>query len=183
METNQTKTGGRMLTGMFADRESAEKAYHTLHDRGYTKDEINMLMSAETRKLYYQDGIANEDGILKEPEAKIAGDALKGSAIGGTIGAIIGVIAAIGTSIAIPGLGLIIAGPIAAGLAGAGAGTITGGLIGALAGAGISEEHAQVYESGIKKGNVVIGVLPRNDDDASYIEQKWKEDKGSDIYR
>ena len=37
-----------------------------------------------------------------------------------------GIIAAIGTTLVIPGLGLVIAGPIAAGLAGAGAGSITG---------------------------------------------------------
>src|SRR5437879_5713335 len=47
------------------------------------------------------------------------------------------------TSIAIPGLGVIIAGPLAAGLAGAGAGALTGGLVGAFVGWGIPEEHAK----------------------------------------
>ena len=40
-----TKTGDRMLTGMFNDRHSAEKAYNSLHERGYAKDDINLLMS------------------------------------------------------------------------------------------------------------------------------------------
>jgi hypothetical protein len=49
-----------------------------------------------------------------------------GGAIGVTAGAIIAALAAIGTSIAIPGLGVVIAGPIATALAGAGAGGLTG---------------------------------------------------------
>ena len=40
-------------------------------------------------------------------------------------------VAAAGTSLAIPGLGVVIAGPLAAALAGAGAGAATGGLLGA----------------------------------------------------
>lgn len=165
------------LTGMFRDRESTENAYNTLHERGYTKDDINLVMSDETRKKHFS-------GEVKETEigTKAAEGAGKGSAIGSTVGAIAGVIAAIGTSLVIPGLGIVIAGPIAAGLAGAGAGGITGGMIGALVGAGIPEARAKLYESGIKNGSIVIGVKPRNDDDAKYFEEKWRTNKGEEIY-
>jgi hypothetical protein len=166
-----------MLTGMFRDRESTENAYNALQERGYTKDEINLVMSDETRKTHFS-------GAVGETEigTKAAEGAGKGSAIGGTVGAIVGVIAAIGTSIVIPGLGLIIAGPIAAGLAGAGAGSITGGIIGALVGSGIPEERARIYESGIKNGNIVMGVHPRNSDDAQYFEKNWRANKGEEIH-
>ncbi len=166
-----------MLTGMFRDRDSAESAYHELRERGYSDREINVMMSDETRKKYFAD---DENSELGNKAAEGAG---KGSAIGGTIGAIAGVIAAIGTSVVIPGLGLIVAGPLAAGLAGAGAGGITGGIIGALIGAGIPEERAKVYETGIREGNVVMGVTPRSDDDADYLERRWKAHNGIDIYR
>jgi hypothetical protein len=121
---------------------------------------------------------------VKETElgTKAAEGAGKGSAIGGTVGAVAGIIAAIGTSLVIPGLGLIIAGPIAAGLAGAGAGGIAGGIIGALVGSGIPEERAKLYESGVKKGNIVMGVKPRNDEDAKYFEEKWRANRGEEIY-
>ncbi len=167
-----------ILTGMFSDRDSTERAYETLSERGYTKDEINLIMSDDTRKKHYSD--KDDDSELGTKAAETAGT---GSAIGGTIGAIVGVIAALGTSLVIPGLGLIIAGPLAAGLAGAGAGGITGGLIGALVGSGIPEERAKVYESGIKDGHVVLGVHTRNDEDAEYFEQQWKSNKGQNIYR
>lgn len=179
MKNDQNNADGRpMLTGMFADRESTENAYNALHERGYSKDEINLIMSDETRKKDYSD--KNDDSELGTKAAESAGT---GSAIGGTIGAVAGVIAAIGTSVVIPGLGLIIAGPLAAGLAGAGAGGITGGLIGALVGSGIPEERAKVYKSGIDEGHVVMGVHPKNEADAEYLEQNWKSNSGRDIYR
>ena len=174
----ETKNGNkRVVTGMFNDKESTEIAYNSLHERGYTKDDINLMMSDETRKKHFS-------GDVKETEigTKAAEGAGKGSAIGGTIGAIAGVVAAIGTSLVIPGLGILIAGPIAAGLAGAGAGGIAGGLIGALVGAGIPEERAKLYEHGIKNGHIVMGVHPRNDNDAKYFEEKWRVNQGQEIY-
>lgn len=171
-----TTTDHGMLTGMFRDRESTEHAYNTLHERGYTKDDINIVMSDETRKKHFSSKV-----IETELGTKAAEGAGKGSAIGGTVGAIAGVLAAIGTSMIIPGLGIVIAGPIVLGLAGAGAGGITGGIIGALVGSGIPEERAKLYESGIKNGNIVMGVHPRNSEDARYFENNWRTNKGEEI--
>jgi hypothetical protein len=173
--SNTNGTNRNMLTGMFADRESTENAYNALHERGYTKDDISMVMSDETRKAHFDDEGETEIGT------KAAEGAGKGSAIGGTLGAIVGVIAALGTSVLIPGLGIVIAGPIAAGLAGAGAGGLTGGIIGALVGSGIPEARAKLYESGIKNGQVVLGVRPRNDDDSTFIANNWKENRAQEI--
>src|SRR5689334_2039491 len=82
-----------ILTGMFRDRESTEGAYQSLRDRGYSDDEINVLMSDETRNKYYSDG----DSALEGNKALEGTGA--GAAIGGTLGAIIGGIAAIGTNV------------------------------------------------------------------------------------
>ncbi len=172
---NMTNNRGRMLTGMFADRESTENAYETLHQRGYTKDDINVVMSDETRKKHFTKGET-------EVGTKAMEGAGAGSAIGGVVGAAVGVIAAIGTSLVIPGLGIIIAGPLAAGLAGAGAGGVTGGLIGALVGSGIPEERARLYESGVKDGKIVMGVRPRNEEDARYLEEEWNSNKAEQVY-
>jgi uncharacterized protein YjbJ (UPF0337 family) len=166
----------RMLTGMFRDKESAERAYGSLASRGYGKDDVNLLMSDETRKTHF----ADSDTALGTKAMEGLGT---GSAIGGTAGAILGAIAAIGTSVVLPGIGLIVAGPIAAALAGAGAGGATGGLIGALIGSGIPEDRAKAYESGIKEGGIVMGVNPRTDEDATYFENEWKNNRGEHIYR
>jgi hypothetical protein len=167
-----------MVTGMFRDRDSAERAYRSITDRGYSTDDVNLVMSDETRKRHFGETTAETDLGNKALEG-----AGTGSAIGGTLGAIAGAIAAIGTAVAIPGLGLVVAGPIAAGLAGAGAGSITGGLLGALVGSGIPEERAKTYESGVKEGGIVMGVKPRSSEDAEYIEKTWRDSHGEDIYR
>jgi len=176
---NTGATTGRsgMLTGMFRDRESAEKAYNSALSRGYTKDDVNVMMSDQTRDSWFADG---DDSGLGSKAMEGAGT---GSAIGGTLGAIIAGIAAIGTSVLIPGLGLVVAGPLAAALAGAGAGGLTGGLVGALIGSGIPEDRAVQYEDGIKNGGLVMGLNPRNDDDASYFENDWRSNRGEHIYR
>jgi len=163
---------------MFNDREGAERAYKTVTDRGYKTEDVNLLMSDDTRKKHF----SAETGV----ETELGNKALKGvgtgSAIGGTVGAIVAVIAAAAT-LAIPGLNVIAAGPIVAALTGAGAGGIAGGLIGGLVGWGIPEERAKAYESGIKEGGIVMGVNPRNEEDAEYFEQEWKSNRGEHVYR
>lgn len=177
-EGNARQSNNRVLTGMFRDRASAEGAYNSALSRGYTKDDVNLLMSDQTRDTYFADG---DDSAMGTKALEGAGT---GSAIGGTLGAIIAGIAAIGTSVLLPGLGLVVAGPLAAALAGAGAGGLTGGLIGALVGSGIPEDRAKEYEEGIKNGGIVMGVNPRNDEDADYFENEWRTThKGENIYR
>ncbi|MCC9138054.1 hypothetical protein ACFSKU_03420 [Pontibacter silvestris] len=175
---NNTDNSG-MLTAMFRDRDSAERAYNEIRARGYDKDDVNVIMSDEARKRHFADDDADDTTELGNKSLEGTG---AGSAIGGTLGAIVGAIAAIGTSVAIPGLGLIVAGPLAAGLAGAGAGGLTGGLIGALIGAGIPEERAKVYESGVKEGNIVLGFKPRSAEDARYFEEHFQNNRGEHVY-
>lgn len=166
----------RMLTGLFRDRDSAERAYRGLNDRGYGKEDVNLLMSDDTRKKYFSE----KDTELGSKAWEGAG---KGAAIGGGVGATLAAIAAIGTTLALPGIGLLIAGPIAAALAGGGAGALTGGLVGALVGAGIPEEHAKHYEKGIREGGIVMGVNPRTPEDADYFEKDWRTNKAESLYR
>jgi uncharacterized protein YjbJ (UPF0337 family) len=175
----QRQANNRVLTGMFRDRESAERAYNSVTSRGYTNDDVNLMMSDETRSKYFSDADANDEGL----GSKALEGAGAGSAIGGTLGAIIGGIAAIGTNVLLPGLGLVVAGPLAAALAGAGAGGLTGGLVGALVGSGIPEDRAREYEEGVKNGGIVMGVNPRSDEDAEYFENEWRNYRGESIYR
>lgn len=175
---NRTDNAG-MMTAMFRDRDSAERAFNELRARGYDKDDINVVMSDKGRERHFGDEDKDDTTELGNKSLEGAG---AGSAIGGTLGAIVGAVAAIGTSVAIPGLGLIVAGPLAAGLAGAGAGGLTGGLIGALVGAGIPEERAKVYESGVKEGNIVIGFNPHTPEDARYFEEHFQRNRGEQIY-
>jgi hypothetical protein len=169
-----TNKNSRMVTGLFRDRDSAERAYNSLSDRGYNKDDVTLMMSDETRKTHF-----NDSGT--ELGSKAAEGAGVGAGIGGTLGAVLAGVAAVGTTLVLPGIGLVVAGPIAAALAGAGAGGIAGGLVGALIGAGIPEERVKHYEEGIKNGGILMGVSPRSDEDAAHIEKSWTENKGEHV--
>lgn len=176
--TDSTTDDKRLVTGLFRDRESAERAYRSVSDLGYEREDVNLVMSDATRKRYF----SGDDTTETELGSKAAEGAGIGGAIGGTIGAIAAAIAAAGTTLVLPGLGLVVAGPIVAALAGAGAGGATGGIIGALVGWGIPEERVKHYESGIKDGGILIGVKPRSDVDARRFEQEWKDSKGEHVY-
>ena len=172
------ETRSNFLTASFSDVESAEKAYSNLRDRGYSDDEITVVMSEDSMKRYFGDN-PKEKSEFGNKAAEGAG---AGAGIGGGIGAAAGIILALGTAVVVPGLGIVVAGPLAAGLAGAGAGGIAGGIIGALIGAGIPKERADKYEKGIKEGEIVLAVQLRNEDDARYFEDEWN-NYGHNIYR
>lgn len=168
-----------LITATFPDRASAERAFDALTRRGYTRDDVNVLMSDETRKRHFGD---TKDGRDTELGNKAAEGGLTGAAIGGTAGAIFGAMVAAGT-LALPGIGLVVAGPLAAGLAGLGAGGAAGGIVGALIGAGIPEERARRYESDVKSGGIVMGVRPHSPRDAEEIARDWQNYRGVNIYR
>ena len=155
----------RLVTGLFKSRAAAESAVDALTARGYSRDDISVLMSDQTR---------SKEFALKTG-TKAAEGASVGAAVGGTAGAVLAAIAAVGTSLAVPGLGLVIAGPLAAALAGAGAGGATGGFVGALVGAGIPEYRAKAYEAGLREGGILLGVEARSDEDADHLEELFSE--------
>jgi len=166
-----------LVTGLFKDKDSAERAYKSASEYGYSGDEINVVMSEDTRKKYY----GKHATLETEVGNKAAEGAAIGGAIGGTAGAIAAAIAAVGTTLVLPGLGLVIAGPLAAGIAGAGAGGVAAGLVGALIGWGIPEDRLKEYEQGINEGGILIGVKPRNQDDARRFEEDWGS-HGTQVY-
>jgi hypothetical protein len=161
-----------MVAGLFRDRESAERAYHAVAGRGYNTDDVNLVMSDETRARHF----SNVPGDGQTVPGTKAGAGI--GAIGGTLGAIAAAIVAVGTTIAIPGLALVIAGPIVA----AGAGAATGGLVGALTGWGIPEERIKRYEAGVRNGGILMGVKTHSDDEARTLGEEWQQHRGEDVY-
>jgi hypothetical protein len=172
---SKPSTTGNMLTAVFRNHRDARSAYDRLLIRGYTSDEISLLMSESTRKVYTDEAdTRHQPGSMAEEGMGIGG------AIGTAVGATAAAIAAIGTSLVVPGIG-VVAGPIAAALAGGGAGAVTGGLIGGLIGLGITEPNAQAYEEVLRNGGVVVGVRPHDNEDANEIKKDFEELGGENI--
>jgi hypothetical protein len=150
-----------LVTGLFKNRIAAEAAVDAILKRGYTRDDISVMMSDATHSKEF----------ALQARTHAADGAGIGGALGGVVGAVLAAIVAVGSTIFLPGLNFVIAGPIAAALAGAGAGAATGGVIGALIGAGIPEYRAKVYESGLRSGGILIGVEAKSDEDVDKLEE------------
>ena len=94
-----------IITGLFKDKESAESAYRSASQSGYSPNEINVIMSEETREKYY----GKNTTLETEVGNKAAEGGAIGAAVGGTVGAIAAAIAAVGSVLVLPGLGLVVA--------------------------------------------------------------------------
>jgi hypothetical protein len=165
-----------IMTALFRDADSAELAYRALTTRGYGSDEISLLMSEETHKWHFRD----KDVARTDFETKAAQGAGAGAVTGGGLGALLTTLAASG--IAVPGMPMIAMGTLAAALTGAGTGGALGALIGGLIGYGIPEDHARLYDRGIRRGGIVMGVNPRTREDARYFEREWASCAAEQIY-
>lgn len=151
----------KLVTGLFKNRVAVEAAVDAVMKRGYTRDDISVLMSDATQ---------SKEFALQARTHAVDGAGV-GGAVGGVVGAVLAAIVAVGSTIFLPGLNLVIAGPIAAALAGAGAGGATGGVIGALIGAGIPEYRAKVYEAGLRGGGILLGVEAKAEEEVDKLEE------------
>ena len=177
--TGRRVTAGGYVTGLYSTPDAASRAYDGLTTKhGYKPADVNVVMSEDTRRKHFGDV---KPGTELHHGTKAAEGLGKGAAIGGGIGAALAALFAVGTSVVIPGLGLVVAGPIAAALAGAGAGGATGGIIGALIGAGIPEDRVRDYERGINEGGILIGTKYRDADHARELERDYTSYGGTHV--
>ena len=82
----------KMVTGLFRDSESVERAYQSVAQRGYGTSDINVVMSDDTRRRYFSD----DRQINTELGRKVEEGGELGGPTGGTIGTIIPILIAYG---------------------------------------------------------------------------------------
>jgi hypothetical protein len=144
-------------SGIYYDSDAADARIRRLRDLGYSDDQISVMMRDKEQAQAF---VAKSGGHAAE-------GAVTGGAIGGGIGAIVAGLVATGSVTAIVGTGGValplVVGPLAAALAGLGAGAAAGGVVGALVGAGIPKDKAIVYDEGLSRGGIVLGVQTRPD--------------------
>jgi hypothetical protein len=157
-----------IVTATFKDRAASQIALDNLERLGIRGDQISLVMTDETRRNHFK---LDEDTKADE-------GAISGAALGGIAGVLLSMLTTAGVMM-IPGLNLVVAGPIVAALAGLGGGAVTGGIIGGLVGAGIPEHEAKIYESEIRNGGVLIAVEAIDDVQKDKIKTALK---ASDAY-
>ena len=140
-------------------------------------DEVNVVMSEDTRQRLLSDDSETTTQLARR-EAE--GGELGGPS-GGRVEMLVTIFAAVGAALALPALGFVVAGPIAAALSSAGAAGLLAGLIGTLGDWGIPQERIRRYEAGVKEGGILMMVEARSDQDALQIGQQWKAIGGRDV--
>ena len=163
-----------LVTALFTDGSGVERAYQAALARGYSQDEINLVLSEETRRRYFTAGQVPSDLAEKAAEAtekKTSAAKELGGPTGGTAATIAPALAAAGTAALLPGL--ILAGPVAVALAAAATVGVAGGLVGALTNWGIPKGRVEQSEQSIREGNILIGVNARTEEDARRLRQDW----------
>lgn len=158
------------VTRLFDSHTEALDAVSKLEAAGVSHDKISIVSNNADN---WHSGSGNHNaGPLGDRngdgENDVADGAGKGAATGGILGAGAGVLAGLGM-LAIPGLGPVVAAGWLASTAvgaavGAAAGGATGGLLGALKEAGHSDEEANVYSEGVRRGGTLVSVKADGDD-------------------
>jgi hypothetical protein len=99
--------------------------------------------------------------VQKDRASSEAGGKIEGAAVGATAATATSLI----TMLAIPGIGAVVGvGWLAAILGSMAVGGVAGGLLGALTNAGISEQDAQVFVEGVRRGGTLVTTrVPRAD--------------------
>lgn len=148
----------RTITRLFASHTEAMTAVTDLETAGIPHADISLVASNADK---WHDG-------HKHHHADVGGDndaaegAGKGATTGGLLGGAGGLLAGLGM-LAIPGLGPVVAAgwlvsTAVGAIAGAAIGGATGGLLGALKDAGHTDEDAQVYAEGVRRGGTLVSV-------------------------
>lgn len=157
------------IVAIYDDFESANKAINDLTNDGISRDDIGLAVNNGERKGEYSNLEANV-----EKYEDVTGS--QGGVFGGVVGGLAGAAVAL-TAIVIPGIGPIIAaGPLVALLGGA-TGAVIGGTAGAISGGvaaslihlGISDDEADYYAEAIRRGNALLTVTAKDDNQASLI--------------
>lgn len=169
-ESRRDGTSTGHVTGLFSDRASAERACHSLAERGYRQDAIKLLISDQTCSRQFRDFTFDRDALRPiDPEPyrnaphDAASDPIRDSHRKGAVAshrprtcpAMLAV--AVCADPDFP------------------AGRLTeGSLADALAGAGLSNERMAEYEAALRAGAVLLRVIARSLNDARLIEIEWR---------
>jgi hypothetical protein len=136
--------------GVFSAVTAVERAVTDLLAAGFTKEQITVICSDETKERYFREFEHQEPAGASTQEA---------AATGGAVGAAIGGIATGAIGLATGGLPLLVAGGI-----GLMAGAVWGGFLGAMMTRGLEKEVADFYDQAVQDGKLLVAVEVDDDE-------------------
>jgi len=154
------------VVGLFDHISDAQQVVSELAKAGFSRDKISLVVGDQANEYakHLNKGTTNTAASGAADDDVTAGE---GAGFGAAVGALTGVIAGLGL-MAIPGIGPVLgAGPLIAGLTGAGVGAVagaaTGGVVAGLIKSGLPEEDAQYYAEGVRRGGALVTVTGPED--------------------
>ena len=137
----------KAIAGFFRRASEGELARQALQQAGFTQNEVGFVAGDTRGHQTPRVGPALKD---EGSESEAVGDAF----VGGAIGLAAGLFAVL-----LPGFGwLVAAGPLVGAFGGLTAGVAVGGFIGILKDHGISDELAEFYAEGVRRGGALVTV-------------------------
>src|SRR5687767_14600215 len=139
------------IAGFFRTRSEGEAAQNALLANGFSREEVSFVA---------RDSATHEipavGPVVTGSRPEVASDAF----IGGIAGMAAGLVALV-----IPGIGpLVAAGPMTGAIGGLAVGAAAGGIVGLLRDHGVSEEEAEFFAEGVKKGGALVTVQHVDDE-------------------
>ena len=141
----------KTITRLFDNYSDATTAVRDVEALGISHDDISVVANNAHGHHDATDRAVDDDG-----------DVGRGTSTGALLGGAGGLLAGLGL-LAIPGLGPIVAAgwlastAVGAGIGAAG-GAATGGMVGALKSAGHTDEEANVYSEGVRRGGTLVSA-------------------------
>jgi hypothetical protein len=160
METTKMRKNTLTVTGVFANEEDAENAYHLLMELGYTPEEVTLIMSNKTgESLLKHDFFEAETLSEADQDREEAGNNISDA------------IDTMGKFVSFPGCTLIVAGDF------------KDGGIRAVAESVMSDEYAEFYQNRVREGEIIIDLTPHNLKEISMITDLWENFRGYPLIR
>jgi hypothetical protein len=154
----------RHVYALFDTAEAATAAYASLLARGCSTEHCSAIVHQK-----HVDESALPTGERAGPEG-----ARDGALIGGTAGAVIGGLAALGG-------GLLGVGPLAAAVFGGGVMAAYGALLGGISGSDEPEKHMRAMEKAVEEGKILVAVESDDAELSKMCEEVFEEHGGSKI--
>ena len=157
MDTNNTINNAGTITGIFATKEDADRAYYSLMELGYSEEEITLIMSEETQeKLYALPVSVSSSGYVYESQNK---------------NPIQTALEHLGKFVSFPGVAMVVAA------------NFNDGGVRALSASVMSDKYAQFFRGRINEGEIVIDFKPHSIYERNYITDLWKKIGGFPLIR
>ena len=143
--------------GVFSTVDEAEQAVRHLLEAEFTKEQISVICSDESKERYFREFEHQEPAGAFTSQAVLTGAA---------IGALLGGIPVIGAAIATGSVVLWVAGPAAATALG-----VAGGLVGAMSTRVLEKEIANYYQQAVLEGLILVAIEAQGEDREQRLSQ------------